>query len=146
MPDIQGIHHLKFPVADLGRSLDWYTRVLQAERLPKLDHKDEQGKLYGIILDVPGLGTKLELRLNAEDAAKQAKFDPVTLAVKDQAALHAWIAYLDEWQIDHSPLLVGEVGWLLVTEDPDMRRLRFYTAEQHGPDLKPSEDQRWLGE
>jgi catechol 2,3-dioxygenase-like lactoylglutathione lyase family enzyme len=31
MPSLAGFHHVKIPVADLGKSLDWYQRVLGLE-------------------------------------------------------------------------------------------------------------------
>ena len=35
-PRIEGIHHLKFTVSDLDRSLDFYEKALGALRLAKL--------------------------------------------------------------------------------------------------------------
>ena len=143
-PDIAGIHHLKFAVSDMDRSLSFYGRVLGARRLPKLDHVDAGGQLYAIILEVPNLGTPLELRLNADHAAKQKGFDPVTLAVEGRADLQRWVEHLDTEQVVHSPILTALVGWLLAFEDPDGRRIRLYTKERHGPELTPSSDARWL--
>ena len=33
LPSLQGIHHLKFPVSDLDRSLGFYERALGARRV-----------------------------------------------------------------------------------------------------------------
>jgi catechol 2,3-dioxygenase-like lactoylglutathione lyase family enzyme len=143
-PDIAGIHHLKFAVSDMDRSLSFYGRVLGARRLPKLDHVNAGGQLYAIILEVPNLGTPLELRLNADHAATQKGFDPVTLAVEGRADLQRWVEHLDTEQVVHSPILTALVGWLLAFEDPDGRRIRLYTKERHGPELTPSTDARWL--
>ena len=90
-PDFLGIHHLKFPVSDLERSCDFYTRVLGARRLGHLDHHDANKQLYAVILDVPHLGTPLELRLNATQAMHHKGFDPVTLKVEGRADLQKWI-------------------------------------------------------
>jgi len=143
-PDFLGIHHLKFPVSDLDRSLAFYGRILGASRLPKLDHVNAGGQLYAVILEVPNLGTPLELRLNAEQAAKQKGFDPITLAVEARADLQKWMEHLDTEEVVHSPILTALVGWLLAFEDPDGRRIRLYTNERHGPELTPSTDARWL--
>ena len=143
-PHFLGIHHLKFAVSDLDRSLSFYTRILGASRLPKLDHVNAGGQLYAIIMEVPGLGTPLELRLNAEHAAKQKGFDPVTLNVEGRADLQSWVQHLDAERVAHSPILTALVGWLVAFEDPDGRRIRFYTKERHGPELTPSTDARWL--
>jgi hypothetical protein len=88
--------------------------------------------------------SKLELRLNPERAEKNRHFDPMTIAVKDKAALEQWRAYLDENKIPHSPILVPIQAWLIVVEDPDENRLRLYTFETHGRDIKPDEDNPWL--
>jgi catechol 2,3-dioxygenase-like lactoylglutathione lyase family enzyme len=144
LPDILGIHHLKFPVSDLERSCEFYSRVLGARRLEHLDHYDANKQLYAIILEVPNLGTHLELRLNAPQAMHGKGFDPVTLKVEGRADLHKWIDHLQVERVAHSPLLTAYVGWLVAFEDPDGRRIRLYTNERHGPELTPSTDAVWL--
>jgi catechol 2,3-dioxygenase-like lactoylglutathione lyase family enzyme len=143
-PVFLGIHHLKFAVSELDRSIAFYSRILGANRLPKLDHVDAGGRLYAVILDVPNLGTFLELRLSEERAAKHTGFDPMTLAVEGRADLQKWVEHLDAERAPHSPILTALVGWLVVFEDPDGLRIRLYTKEQHGPELTPSTDARWL--
>lgn len=145
-PELMGIHHLKFAVQDLDRAEAFYSAVLDAKRIPDADHIDDNGHLYAIILDVPGLGTLLELRLNAAAAAQQAGFDPVTIAVSDLAQLDAWGAKLDALNVRRSPVLTGIRAWLVVFEDPDRRRIRLYTLQQHGPDVPPSAGDPWLSE
>jgi hypothetical protein len=93
---------------------------------------------------VPGLGCALELRLNPEQAKKHRRFDPLTIAVKDRLALEAWDNLLTEKNIRHSPIITAVQGWLIVIEDPDQNRVRLYTLETHGPELKPDEANDWL--
>jgi len=143
-PSFEGIHHLKFAVSDLNRSLDFYERALGAKRIDAFDHYDKSGTLYAYILDVPDLGTHLELRLDPHLAARHGGFDPITLQVADRANLAAWIAHFDANDVPHSPMLPAYVAWIVVFEDPDGRRIRLYTREMHGPDVAPSEDARWL--
>ena len=45
--------------------------------------------LYAFILDVPNLGTKLELRLNPEQARKHFHFDPIAIAVLTRQILNS---------------------------------------------------------
>jgi catechol 2,3-dioxygenase-like lactoylglutathione lyase family enzyme len=144
IPAIQGVHHVKFPVADLGRSLAFYERVFGAERIPAADHVHPDGTRYAMILEVPGLGAKLELRLNPTQAIRQRLFDPITIAVADRAALRAWMDHLDGLGIEHSPPIAGIQAWLVVFRDPDERSLRLYTLETHRPDVPPDEDSPWL--
>jgi len=143
-PPLQGIHHLKFAVADLDRSCAFYETVFGARRIVAFDHKRPDGSLFAYILEVPGLGTLLELRLDPGAAAKTAGFDPVTIAVADQAALEGWIAVLDAAGIPHSGVLVAIQAWLLVFDDPDGRRLRLYTLTAHGPEIPFEKDSPWI--
>ena len=143
-PTIGGIHHLKFPVADLARSIDYYEAVFGARRLTALDHVRPDGSLFAVLLDVPGLGTLLELRLDPTRASAQPGFDPITCTVDTRADLVAWEAHLQTLDVRCSPVLVGVSGWLLAFEDPDSRRIRLYTRETHGPELTPSWDDPWV--
>ena len=144
LPALHGVHHLKFPVTDLDRSRAFYERALGGRRVAEWDHVHKDGTRYAMILEVPGLGTKLELRLDPAQAGAQRGFDPVTIAVQDRAALTAWIGYLDGVGIEHSPVLSAIQAWLVVFVDPDGRRLRLYTLETHGPELPPDEDSPWI--
>jgi catechol 2,3-dioxygenase-like lactoylglutathione lyase family enzyme len=144
---VMGIHHLKLAVTDLDRSLLFYEAFLGAERIPAADHRrSDSGRLYAYILEVPGLGCMLELRLNPEQAERHRLFDPVTLAVKDRRALEVWDAALTAMQIPHSPIITAVQGWMIVVEDPDVNRIRLYTLEKHGSEIKPDEDNVWLND
>ncbi len=141
---LHGIHHVKFPVSDLERSLAFYERALGCQRVAAWDHVHRDGTRYAMIVEVPGLGTRLELRLDAAQAAAQRGFDPITIAVQDRAALEAWMEHLDAASIEHSPVLTAIQAWLVVFVDPDGRRLRLYTLETHGPELPPDEASPWI--
>lgn len=143
-PVLRGIHHVKFAVSNLDRSLHFYEQVFGAERIAAWDHKHEDGSIYAYILEVPNLGTRLELRLSPEEAEKQKGFDPLTIAVDDRTVLEAWGKHLDELQIEHSPIITAIQAWLIVFNDPDGRRLRLYTLSTHGSELKPDENSPWL--
>ena len=144
-PRLEGLHHVKLPVGDLDRSLQFYERVLGAERLEEADHRRSvDGALYAYILRVPGLGSFLELRLNPGQAARQRGFDPLTLAVRDLGALERWRKHLEGAGVRHSSVLVAIQAWVVVFEDPDGHRLRLYTLEKHGPEIRPDEDDPWL--
>jgi len=147
VPAPSGIHHIKLPVTDLERSARWYAAVLGARRLNELDHRRRDGTLFAVVLDVPGLGTRLELRLDPATATALAGYEFLTLAIDDRAALDRWITHLDTLGITHSPPVAALVGWVLVVPDPDPdgQRLRLYTTEPHGLDADRIEyDSPWL--
>src|ERR1700730_6880282 len=96
-PALMGIHHIKFAVTGLDRSLHFYEAFLGAKRIPEADHRrTDDGSLYAYVLDVPGLGCRLQLLLNPEQAKKHRRLDPVTIAVKDRRALEAWARIVAE--------------------------------------------------
>ncbi|MFF1909729.1 VOC family protein [Kitasatospora sp. NPDC058218] len=144
-PPYTGIHHLKLPVTDLERSARWYTAVLGARRIEALDHRRPDGTLFAVILDAPGLGTRIELRLDPATCAALNGYEFLTLAVEDRTALDRWTAHLDALGVPHSPPVVALAGWLLVVPDPDGLRLRLYTNAPHGLGPEHVEyDSPWL--
>jgi catechol 2,3-dioxygenase-like lactoylglutathione lyase family enzyme len=143
-PPLRGIHDLKFAVSDLDESLRFYERALGAKHVPELDHIRDDGIRFAAVVDVPGLGTVLQLRLDPERAARQARFDPLAIAVDDRAALERWDAALTQLGVLHSPILDAVRGWLIVNQDPDGNRIRLYTLESHGPEVKPATNSPWL--
>ncbi|MDB5875436.1 MAG: lactoylglutathione lyase-like lyase [Ramlibacter sp.] len=142
-PAALGIHHLKFVVSDVDKSLAFYEAAFGVKRVVAMDHR-RNGVLFGVILGFPGLGTELELRLDPAAAKTQKGLDPITLTVDGVADLEKWKAHFQAKGLNHSPVLAGLVGWLLVVEDPDGRRVRLYTKQTHGPEVTPSWDSPWV--
>jgi catechol 2,3-dioxygenase-like lactoylglutathione lyase family enzyme len=143
-PPLRGIHDLKFAVSDLDESLRFYQRALGAKHIPELDHTRNDGTRFAVVVEVPGLGTVLQLRLDPERAARQAMFDALAIAVDDRAALVRWDTALTELGVLHSPILNAVSGWLIVIQDPDGTRIRLYTLESHGPEVVPATNSPWL--
>ena len=141
---VSGIHHLKFPVKDVERSRAFYASVFGGRRIERADHRDASGTAYAYILDMPGWGTLLDLRLSPDHAAGAARLDPLTLNIADRTALAAWITHLDALDVPHSGEIVTALAFMLVVEDPDGRRIRLYTQEKHGPELAGAKDHPWM--
>ena len=163
-PAVLGVHHLKFAVSNLDVSIAWYERVLGARRIASLDHIRPDGTRFAVICHMADwAGLFLELRQTEAQARKERGWDPITLTVKNRQGLLEWVQWLDQWRTNHSPVLTGMRGWLMALEvraqsvqscaslttrlqDPDGRRIRFYSREEHGGTETPSQDAFWLGE
>jgi len=95
-----GIHHVKLPVSDLARSREWYERVLgfTVER----EFPDDDGVVRGVGGRLPGAGVPVALRQNAQAAAGNAGFDPVSFAIADRVSAEEWTAHFDAVPLDYS--------------------------------------------
>jgi hypothetical protein len=122
---------LKIPVTNLQRSLTWYETVLGGVRQPHFDHLLPDGTLFAYILEIPHLGCPLELRLAPGMAANIRGFDPIVFAVQGHGDLEKWEKFLTSVGVEHSEVLRGIIGWLLVCTDPDGLSIRLYTIDQH---------------
>ena len=132
-PILSGIHHVKIPVSDLARSVQWYGQVFGFAVTTEFPEAD--GTVLGVAGTVPGLGdTQLTLRVNRDAAQGCVGFDPVSFAVDDLADVQAWAAHLDTLGVAHSPVIEATVGWLLVFDDPDGISLHLYSWAGHGVD------------
>ncbi|MFF1613221.1 VOC family protein [Amycolatopsis sp. NPDC058278] len=128
---IEGIHHVKFPVRDLGRSRAWYERVLGLEVTHEFP--DDDGVVRGVAGAIDGV--PVALRVQETAAAGLAGFDPVCFSIADRAAADAWIARLDELGVEHPPLFEATTGWMVRFHDPDGTEIRLYSlAKDDGVD------------
>jgi catechol 2,3-dioxygenase-like lactoylglutathione lyase family enzyme len=136
VPTLAGIHHLKLPVTDLARSLEWYGSRLGYQVQIEFV---EQGTLMGIALAHPAGGPDLALRLDPDRARAAAGFDYFAIGVPDKTAIDRLARRLDELGQDHTGVHRASMGWILPEVlDPDGHTLRFYTIEHH-TDMVPGE-------
>jgi catechol 2,3-dioxygenase-like lactoylglutathione lyase family enzyme len=132
-PRLAGIHHVKIPVTDLARSIDWYGRVFGFQ--VTWEFADADGVVRGVGGDVPGMEpVGLCFRVNPEAAAGCRDFDPVSFGVDDREHVEEWAAHLDALGIGHSPVIEASIGYLLVFNDPDGLQLHLYSWAAHGID------------
>ncbi|WP_051178925.1 VOC family protein [Nocardia concava] len=129
IPTLSGVHHLKLPVSDLTRSIDWYrTRLGYTVGV----EFTEQGVLRGVALHHSNGGPMLGLRLDPERAAATAGFDFFSIGVPDRAALEALAGHLTGLGESHAGVHRASLGWILPQlHDPDGHEVRFYTEESH---------------
>jgi catechol 2,3-dioxygenase-like lactoylglutathione lyase family enzyme len=127
MVALGGFHHVKLPVSDVHKSLEWYRRVLGLEVAIEFT---EEGVLRGVALRDADGTLMLALREDPGRAATLSGFDPLALGVPTLDDLRAWADHLDAAGEPHSPIEEGRVGWLIggVT-DPDGIEVRLYTLQ-----------------
>ncbi len=76
---------------ELEVSCAWYAQALGASRVARFDHHDSSGRLVVVVLEVPGLGTLLQLRCDVDPGLDVRGFPPITFQVDDPAHLgHGW--------------------------------------------------------
>jgi catechol 2,3-dioxygenase-like lactoylglutathione lyase family enzyme len=130
-PRLDGIHHLKLPVADLEQSLAWYQ-----DRLGYLVMKEfvEDGVRMGVAMMHPNGGPDLALRVDADRARAAAGFDYFAIGVPGHAAIDALAAHFTERGDAHAGVMRTPVGWVLPgVHDPDGHEVRFYTVPMEIP-------------
>ena len=129
VPALAGVHHLKLPVTDLARSLEWYRSRLGYDIQVEFV---EQGTLMGYSLAHPAGGPNLGLRLDPDRARAAAGFDYFAIGVPDKAALDQLARKLDDLGQAHAGVHRASRGWILPEVlDPDGHALRFYSMEHH---------------
>ncbi|MEV6239585.1 VOC family protein [Lentzea sp. NPDC051838] len=134
-PLLDGIHHLKLPVSDLDKSLDWYTTNLGYELMVNFV---EEGVRMGVSMDHSRGGPPLALRLNPELAAVAAGFDYFAIGVPGQEAIEALADHLTECGVEHGEVFRTPVGWVLPgVHDPDGHEVRFYSVPLEVPEGMP---------
>jgi catechol 2,3-dioxygenase-like lactoylglutathione lyase family enzyme len=139
-PVLDGVHHLKLPVSDLARSLEWYQRVLGYRLKSEFV---EQGRLAGLELEHPTGGPSMALRLDPDRAARAAGFDYFAVAVPSEEAMLSLAARLDACGERHAGVHRTSMGWILpMLHDPDGHEVRFYTWETHEEPAAPGQRRR----
>jgi catechol 2,3-dioxygenase-like lactoylglutathione lyase family enzyme len=128
-PALAGVHHLKLPVTDLDRSLQWYRGRLGYDVEIEFI---EEGVLMGYAMAHPNGGPRLALRLDPERTRAAAGFDYFCFGVPDKAAIDDLASRLTTLGEAHAGVHWAGIGWILpALHDPDGHEIRFYTIQQH---------------
>lgn len=136
IPKLAGVHHLKLPVTDLERSMEWYRTRLGYDLETEFR---EQGELAGVSLRHPNGGPTLALRRDPERALAAAGFDYFCIGVPDKTTIEELAAHLTALGEEHAGVHFATIGWILpLLHDPDGHEVRFYTM-QHHTDVAPGE-------
>ena len=121
---VSGLHHVKLPVSDVGRSVDWYGGAFGFTRA--WEHR-EDGELHGAALRHPDSGLQLALRRDPQRSAALAGFDTLCLAVGTRSDLDAVLDRLDERGVAHGSPFTGRGGDAVDVPDPDGHLVRLHT-------------------
>jgi catechol 2,3-dioxygenase-like lactoylglutathione lyase family enzyme len=129
IPTLDGVHHLKLPVTDLERSIEWYgSRLGYRVALEFREH----GQRTGVTMLHPSGGPDLGLTLAADKALAGAGFDYFSIGVPDRARMVALADHLTALGERHAGVHFATLGWILpMLHDPDGHEVRFYTTESH---------------
>lgn len=128
-PRLDGFHHVKIPVTDIQRSLDWYrSRLGFTEGIRFV----EDGVLTGVTLEHPNGGPPLALRTDTRASDGIGAFDFFSIGVPDKDSIDALAARLTALGEGHAGVHRATLGWILpMLHDPDGHEVRFYTTQHH---------------
>ena len=126
--EITGIHHVRVPVSDLDRSVEFWTATFGFER--DFDFPGDEGPI-ATALTHPATDTHVVLWKDAARAVSSAGFTSVGLGVPDRASIDALAAELDVAGIPHQGIEPSFVEVKLVgVADPDGNLVNFYVKPQ----------------
>jgi len=128
-PVLDGVHHLKLPVADLDRTEAWYASRLGYRPVIRFT---QRGSATGLVMAHPAGGPLFSFVLSPDRAARVNGFDYFSIGVPDKHALELLAHRLSELGDEHAGVHFAAVGWILPgTQDPDGHEVRFYTTDHH---------------
>lgn len=129
IPTLDGVHHLKLPVADLDRSIEWYRGRLGYQVV--IVFRDN-GERTGVSMAHPRGGPLFGLVHSPGKAQTAAGFDYFSIGVADRAGLVALAEHLTALGEQHAGVHFATEGWILpMLHDPDGHEIRFYSTESH---------------
>ncbi len=132
-PTLSGLHHVTFPVTDLDGATTWFETVFGARRLAELDHYDEHGFRFAVVLRLQGVAPLVLLRLT-EDVPGVSQ---VALGVADPAELAQWAAHFDEHGVAHSDALPARAGHVMTCTTPGGPTLLLYAGQADDAAAEP---------
>jgi len=129
VPSLDGVHHLKLPVADLDRTAEWYSSRLGYRAMIRFT---KGGRDTGLVMVHDAGGPMLSFVRDPDRAERVAGFDYFSIGVRDKEALDVLAARLEALGEAHAGVHFATIGWILpATHDPDGHEVRFYTNDHH---------------
>jgi glyoxylase I family protein len=122
MVAISGIAHVELSVSDLDRSVAWYSELLSAPETFRAADESE-GIVAAAIRDP---ASNVVLAFTQHDRQEPGRFTPrragldhLCFGVASEEALEDWVARLDQFGIEHSPIRDYGFGLAVTFDDPD---------------------------
>ena len=121
-PILDGVHHLKLPVADLDRTSDWYASRLGYRAAVRFTRG---GQATGLVMTHPSGGPMLSFPLDPERAARVSGFDYFLVANGSSRLDNGGCAHLSDflYSVREGEECVGGGHRAL------QRQLRFHGAQ-----------------
>lgn len=120
MDPLAGFHHAALTVSDLGRSAEWYTRVLGMIELFREESPTRRAAVYRFASG----GTSVGLVEHARPDGTE--FDPgvvgldhLAFSVDTERDMRDWAKHLDDHGVAHSGPIPVPPGQILNFKDPD---------------------------
>lgn len=129
-PSLDGLHHVRLPVVDVGAVRQWFEDVLGFVCV--LDYEEEDGVSGCVLAHRSGFSVGVHQAPAAASAVDG--FEILTLSVGDQAALTDWIGWLDRCGTDHGPVCEAHIGLFVNVAGPGGIAVRLHTSEHPAAD------------
>jgi glyoxylase I family protein len=134
--------HVALTVSDLGRSVDWYTRLFGGPPVLEQDEGEFRSAvwlepLFGVhcFADPPAVGAQPPPSPAQAADPRRAGLDHIAFGCDTRDELVAWERRLDELGVDRGAILDRWYGSGLAFRDPDGNALEFFVTAR--PTARP---------
>jgi len=129
------ITHIALTVSDIDRSVEWYSRLFDAQ--PIMDAvllKDTPNEYRAVVWAEPNFALHHFVDAGRERAnARRPGLDHVAFGCETREEIESWAARLDELGIERGEILTDFYGWGLAFWDPDGNALEMFAAKRRPP-------------
>jgi glyoxylase I family protein len=128
MSEIIGYHHLGLSVTDLGKSVEWYRRVLRFE----INAEIEGAGFRRTRLRTPSNGITLTLTVHDDESVeafseRRPGMDHVAFQVGGRGDIDSLKGRLERLEVEHSEIKASGSGTAMITlRDPDNIQLEIF--------------------
>jgi glyoxylase I family protein len=119
MEPIAGFHHVALTVTDLGRSGEWYARVLGMVELFREESPARRAVVYSFAAGGTAVGLVEHLGSGTGFDPTVVGLDHLAFSVASQGDMRDWAARLDSHGVTHSGPVEVPPGEILNFRDPD---------------------------